>query len=87
MPEPPMPEITERRRFFVVWSPQGGPPVVRFPTFNAARAIAIRLSLKHPEQDFFVLESCWGKIGKPASASVAEVLDSEAPAPDPEAVP
>jgi hypothetical protein len=88
-----MPETTERRRFFVVWSPQGGPPVVRFPTFKAARSIAIKLSLKHADQDFFVLESCWKKIGKPMVEAVsvstpeAEVLDSGPPAPDPEAVP
>jgi hypothetical protein len=60
-----MPESNEPRRFFVVWSPQGGPPIVRFPSFAAARSVAIRMTQKFPEQDFFVLASCWGKFGKP----------------------
>jgi hypothetical protein len=78
-------EPDDPRRFFLIWSPQGGPPVVRFPSFNAARAIAIRLSLKHPEQDFFVLASCFDLIGKPAPE--VGPPGPEAPAPDPEAVP
>jgi hypothetical protein len=60
-----MPESNEPRRFFVVWSPQGGPPIVRFPSFAAARSVAIRMTQKFPEQDFFVLASCWGKLAKP----------------------
>ncbi len=76
-----MPESSERKKFFVVWSPQGGPPVARFPTFKAARSSAIRLSLKFPEQDFFVLESCWGQIGKPPD--VTEVVGPDSPTPDP----
>jgi hypothetical protein len=49
-------------RFYVVWSPQGGPPVKRYPEFQTARHAAWRLSQKHPVQDFFVLCSCWGKL-------------------------
>ena len=60
-----MPEATDPRKFYVVWSPQGGPPVARFPSFNAARSAAVRLSSRYSEQDFFVLASCWGRIAKP----------------------
>jgi hypothetical protein len=77
-----MPESTEKsgesKRFFVVWSPQGGPPVVRIPTFAQARTAAHRLSLRNPGRDFFVLQSCWGKLGEPATGDVEpEVVDSE----------
>jgi hypothetical protein len=69
-----MPESTEKsgesKRFFVVWSPQGGPPVVRIPTFAQARTAAHRLSLRNPGRDFFVLQSCWGKLGQPVEAAV-----------------
>jgi hypothetical protein len=37
MPETTEPKIPDPRRFYVVWCPQGGPPVVRFPNFGAAR--------------------------------------------------
>jgi hypothetical protein len=80
-----MPESPEPRRFFVVWSPQGDPPVVRFPGFNAASSAAIRLSTKSPEQDFFVLASCWGKIGMPSAE--AGPPDPAPPIPDPESAP
>jgi hypothetical protein len=76
------------RKFYVVWSPQGGPPVARYPSFGAARGAAVRLSLRFPEQDFFVLASCWGRIAKPATE--AEVVEAEpvvadAPTTEPEA--
>jgi hypothetical protein len=91
-----MPETTETtettktpdpKRFFVVWSPQGGPPVVRFPNFGAARSAAIRLSLKHPEQDFFVLQSCWGKIGEPVVGAETGPLDPDPPGAESEVTP
>ena len=56
-------ENDEQKEFFVVWSPQGGPPVVKFSKFREARHIAFKLSAKRPKQDFFVLKSCWGKLG------------------------
>src|SRR4051812_50056354 len=59
-------EVGERRGFYVVWSPQGGDPVVRHESFGAARQAAWRLSEKHPGQDFFVLKSCWGRQARPA---------------------
>jgi hypothetical protein len=80
-----MTETPEPRRFYLVWSPQGGPPVVRYPSFYAARSAAIRLSNKLPGQDFFVLASCWGKLGAPADG--AGPVDSAPPTPDPEASP
>jgi hypothetical protein len=82
---PGPPDPPEPRRFYVVWSPQGGPPVVRFPTFQAARSAAIRLSNKHAGQDFFVLQSCWGRVGMPAVE--AEAIRQPALAVGPEATP
>jgi hypothetical protein len=83
MPEPTEhPEPADSRRFFVIWSPQGGPPVVRFPSFETARFAAIRLSNRHPDQDFFVLASCWGRVAKPP----VEAIAPETPAPAIEAI-
>jgi hypothetical protein len=79
------PENADPKRFFVFWSPQGGPPVVRYPTFQAARSAAVRLSNKHAGQDFFVLASCWGRIGMPAVG--AEPVGPDAQAVEPEATP
>jgi hypothetical protein len=82
MPDPdPSPGSVESRRFYVVWSPQGGPPVVRIPTFQQARTAAYRLSLRNPTRDFFVLQSCWGKLGEPAN----EADEPEPTSPEPEA--
>lgn len=58
------------RRFFVVWSSQGRPPVARMGSFAQARVAAIRLANKHTDQDFFVLQSCWGKLGEPTENPV-----------------
>jgi hypothetical protein len=80
-----MPASPDPRRFYVVWSPQGGPPVVRFPSFNAARSAAIRLSGRFPGQDFFVLASCLGKIGDPPAGD--EPLDAGDSIPEPDAAP
>jgi hypothetical protein len=88
MPEPKKPP--DPRKFYVVWSPQGGPPVARYPSFGAARGAAVRLSMKLPEQDFFVLASCWGRIARPATepeALAVEPVASEPPTTDPEAAP
>jgi hypothetical protein len=78
-----MPENAEPKRFFVVWSPQGGPPVVRFASFNEARSAAIRLSNKHTGQDFFVLASCWGRVGTPSAGPEATAAGPPTPDPDP----
>ncbi len=59
-----MPKDDDPRVFFLVWSPQGGPPVVRIRTFAEARVAALRLGTKFPDRDFFVLRSCWGKAGQ-----------------------
>ena len=72
MREPP--KRPDPKRFYVVWSPQGGPPVVRYPTFESARAAATRLSHKLPEKDFFVLASCWGRIARPAAEGEPEAV-------------
>jgi hypothetical protein len=85
-----MPKPADPKRFYVVWSPQGGPPVVRYPTFESARAAATRLSRKHPESDFFVLASCWGRIATPPIEPQAEAVEPVAPdaaAREPEAAP
>jgi hypothetical protein len=57
------------RAFYLVWSPEGGDPVVRFPTFEAAKHSAWRLSQRYPGQDFFVLRSCWGRLARPAEVN------------------
>jgi hypothetical protein len=79
-----MPESNDQKKFFVVWSPQGGPPVVRFPSFTAARTAAVRLCRNYPEKDVFVLASCWGRIVTPAvNADESPALNP--PNPEPEA--
>ena len=85
MPDNSEPKSPDPRRFYVVWCPQGGPPVVRYPTFGGARTAAVRLTLKYPERDFFVLASCWGRIGTPAVAVEAEGSDPQMA--EPEATP
>jgi hypothetical protein len=76
--QPPMPEDAGPEKIWVVWSPQGGPPVARMTSFNVARSAAIRLSKKFPEQDFFVLASCWGRIATPAGPVDADTPEPEA---------
>jgi hypothetical protein len=71
-PDPTSKRAVDPRRFWVVWSPQGGPPVARIASFEEARAAAQRLSNRKPEQDFFVLASCWGKRGTPAEPVLPE---------------
>jgi hypothetical protein len=74
-PEPPRPRrrpVPDPRAFYVVWSPEGGDPVVRFPTFGAARGVAWKLSEKYPGQSFFVLRSCWGRPARTAGAPPVE---------------
>jgi hypothetical protein len=75
-PEAPHRTPGDRRAFYVVWSPEGGNPVVRHPGFEAARHAALKLSEKYPGQSFFVLKSCWGRraraAGNPAAAEARE---------------
>jgi hypothetical protein len=86
MPEPIEPP--DPRKFYVVWSPQGGPPVVRYPSFESARIAASRLSLKIPGQDFFVLASCWERIGATATEPVEIERDAaDDPTTKPESAP
>lgn len=44
--------------FFIVWNPRGSNPSMRHPTFDAARAEAMRLALAADRShiDFFVLQ-------------------------------
>jgi hypothetical protein len=69
-PGPKRRTAPDPRTFYVVWSPEGGDPVVRFPGFAAARNAAWRLSEKYPGQGFFVLKSCWGRLARPAEIPV-----------------
>lgn len=41
--------------FFVVWSPQGGPPTRRHPDMMAATNEAMRLAKANPGREFIVL--------------------------------
>jgi hypothetical protein len=89
MDEPPQPKPPETRRraapdpraFYVVWSPEGGDPVVRFPNFAAAKSAAYRLSERYPTQSFFVLKSCWGRPARPPEtpADDAEIREDGGP--------
>jgi hypothetical protein len=67
----------DRRAFFVVWGPEGGNPVVRFRTFEAAKQAAWRSSEKHPAQGFFVLRSCWGRLARPPESPAADLESRE----------
>jgi hypothetical protein len=64
-PKTERPPDPDDRQFFVVWSPQGGNPVRKIPTFDEARRSALNLSRKHPGQDFFVLKTCWSRLAHP----------------------
>jgi hypothetical protein len=74
-PEAQHPREGDRRAFYVVWSPEGGNPVVRFPAFEPAKRAAWKLSEKYPGQNFFVLKSCWGRL---ARATEIPAADAEA---------
>lgn len=56
-------------RFYVVWSPQGGPPVVKHKSFHSARHAAYRLTARHPDREFYVLRTCWGRTPKTAEGA------------------
>jgi hypothetical protein len=80
-PEAQHPREGDRRAFYVVWSPEGGNPVVRHPGFEAARHAALKLSEKYPGQSFFVLKSCWGRRARAAEipAAAAEAREGGDP--------
>jgi hypothetical protein len=67
----------DRRAFYVVWSPEGGNPVVRHPAFEAAKRAAWKLSEKYPARSFFVLRSCWGRLARPAEIPVDDAEPPE----------
>lgn len=48
-------EETPMESFFAIWSPQGGNPIVKQPTLEAAAMEAERLALKNPGKEFFVM--------------------------------
>jgi hypothetical protein len=62
------------RTFFVVWSPEGGDPVIKIPTFDEAKRAAWRLSERNPDRSYFVLRSCWGR---PARAPEVPAVPTE----------
>jgi hypothetical protein len=80
-PKPRQRATSDPRAFHVVWSPEGGGPVVRYPTFEAAKHAAWRLSEKYPAQSFFVLKSCWGRPARSAEvpAVPAEIQEDGEP--------
>jgi hypothetical protein len=71
---PPEPD---RRPFYVVWSPEGGNPVVRFGAFEPAKHATWRLSERHTGQSFFVLKSCWGRPPQAAEAPADRRAEGE----------
>lgn len=44
-------------KFWVVWSPQSGPPTVRHASLAMATNEAMRLAQQHPGNEFVVLEA------------------------------
>lgn len=46
-----------RSRFWLVWSPQGGPPTYQHATKRLARREAARLAAENPSKEFFVLKT------------------------------
>jgi hypothetical protein len=68
-PQAPPARGDDPRAFYVVWSPQGGDPVRVIASFGEARRAAWRLAEKHPEKEFFVLRSCWGRRARPVEAT------------------
>jgi hypothetical protein len=76
-PEAQHPREADRRAFYVVWSPEGGNPVVRHPVFEAAKRAAWKLSEKYPGRSFFVLKSCWGRLARPAEIPVDDAAPRE----------
>lgn len=59
--------------FWVVWSPQGGDPVVKFSDFTGATRAARCLKKRLPAQDFYVLRSCWrSQLEKDMNAAIPE---------------
>ena len=67
----------DRGAFYVVWSLEGGNPVVRFPAFAPAKPAAWRLSEKHPGQSFFVLKTCWDRLARPPEATASDMETPE----------
>lgn len=49
-----------RKKFWVVWNPMNGNPTVAQDSYEKAAGEAERLSRKHPDQPFIVLESVYG---------------------------
>lgn len=50
-------ETPSSDRFWLVWSEQGGVPMVKHTTEQSAVDEARRLALKHRERQFYVLQS------------------------------
>lgn len=49
--------MADATKFWVVWSPQSGPPIVRHAQKMTATNEAHRLAQQHPGHEFFVLEA------------------------------
>ena len=41
--------------FWVIWSPQGGNPIMKQPTQHAAEEEAKRLAMRNPGREFYIL--------------------------------
>jgi hypothetical protein len=65
------------RAFYVVWSPEGGNPVVRYPAFEPAKRAARKLSEKYPGRSFFVLRSCWSRMARATGIPAADAETRE----------
>ena len=62
-------------RFWVVWSPSGTNPTKKHETSDSARTEAERLAVKHPNLEFFVLETIGSWCVRPAEPTWASACE------------
>ena len=67
--------MSKIEKFFVVWSPGRGVPVVRHPSFNVAKDEARRLAKQQPGDEFFVLAAI-GRAQLPDPVDWAQTFDA-----------
>ena len=72
-------------KFWLVWSPDGGAPTVKHPTFQAAEWEASRLATKFPGRQFFVLSAKRGFSAGADGPTLIRMTPAPAPAKQQEA--
>jgi hypothetical protein len=59
------------KKFYSIWNPIGGSPLVKHKTIDEAKAEAKRLATKHPGKEFYVL--CTVGVAKYPAAEYTEL--------------